>query len=235
MEERTASLATSGQIKDLAATVVQGVPVDLPEETAKGHLAHKSDVHKWIELGLAHDLSQIDFPLVEALLEGRLALRFSNDDRQKLESDGWGIVEIPGGMTLHDMPEEALHDCYGKEFQPSPTRYQEVAWSPSEPIWPSSRSKTYTQALWELREVKVRDKYGSGVCVLFPTPELTAYLYFHCPGLKRFIYTWTITTDKYVQNCLCLNLSQKGLMADKVNCDYFEGDLGVFRLIGPSF
>lgn len=234
-ETRTASRE---HLRELTAALVQGVPTGLPMDITLTHIRNKGKVHRWLRLGLGYDLTKVDFPLVGALLEGRLALRFSNDDRQKLEADGWEIVEVPGGMTLYDMSEEIkLPFGYDREFKVTPTRYQEVAWCPDEPLWPSSRSKTYLRVLKECDEWdrEIQDRYGNGVHVLFSTVELAAYLLLQRPEPKLFVYTWTETADINLNRSLCLISSSTGILVDRVRCYYYEGDLGVLRLIGPSF
>jgi hypothetical protein len=245
VEKRTASNATSGQIKDLAVTVAQGVPADLPEEIARGHLARKSNVHKWIQLGLAHNLSQIDFSLVEAVLEGRLELRFSQSTRQRLEEDGWRITSVTEGITLDRLAKKYLNlgypypGEYKGEVEAIPTKKQEVAWYPPEPMWPITRSKTLIEAkeiLSDRVKKEVKYKYGSEVRVLFPTLELVAFLvclYFKDKTYEPFIdATWT---RNGVTMGYAFFLSKHRPSSFSMRADSFEGGLGVFRLIEPSF
>jgi len=245
VEERTASTASIGQIKDLIVTVGQGVPTNLPEETVRGHLGCKDNVHKWIRMGLIHDLSRVDFPLVESVLEGRLALRFSVTVRQSLEADGWQIVEIPGGETLKTLlgDDWKYGHLYGGELEMIPTRYQEVAWYPAEPIWPSTMGKIFSEAVnaKEELEKEAREKYGKEVQVTLPTLELVAYLFsYYLLWPRKSHIIWTLNdfglfrkATIYIENGAYFS-SGKILIEPK---DVFNtyGRLGLMRLLEPSF
>lgn len=238
MSERTDLIATSGEIKDLAATVVQGVPVDLTEELARGHLARKSNVHKWVRLGLERDLTQVDFPLVEALLEGRIALRFSSDIRQLLLAESWRVIEVALGLTLASLlqPGWDFEHSYGGDLQMIPTRFQEIAWCPQKTFWHSTIGMSFMDAIGEVGRLKrgIGKRYGGKVQVIFPTLELAAavspYIPPECAGK-----TWVGNNlhPSVAVLALSLPIQQKPLLERK-SMFHGEEDVGVLALQGPS-
>ncbi|MCJ7792633.1 MAG: hypothetical protein MUP45_01525 [Candidatus Marinimicrobia bacterium] len=102
MTEKTQT-ASQEQLRELTSALVQGVPTDLSEETVLKCIQDKKKLHRWLRLGLTHGLTEIDFRLVKAFLEGTLELRFDQSARQRLEEDGWQIVRIPAGITLSSL------------------------------------------------------------------------------------------------------------------------------------
>ena len=60
--------ASSGQVKDLALGIGHGVPSDMSAEDAKRCLGKMDLVHRWTRLGIEHDLANVNFDAVEALL-----------------------------------------------------------------------------------------------------------------------------------------------------------------------
>lgn len=58
----------SGEWKGLVLAVLEGVPADVPVEVAKRCIGNKGPLHRWIQLGLSADLSEVDMDAIEKIL-----------------------------------------------------------------------------------------------------------------------------------------------------------------------
>lgn len=105
---RTAQL-TNGELKQLAITLLQGVPDDLAPERVRGHIGKgKGKLHEALRLVLQADLSHVDMEVMRSILEGALPVQVAHFQPEVLErvralggqfADAH-LTTVAGGQTL---------------------------------------------------------------------------------------------------------------------------------------